>query len=670
MQTPTGNERPVFRQDLVAEAIEDQGAKFIDVMDPDSGNVFRFFEVEYSLACAMDGQRDVAGIVKWAQEELGLTPSPKEVQTVIATLADLRFIDTGPPGATKLSEVPEAKAEAKAKVGAMSDASDFDDHNKATVIAVRPYTDEELAPGILVGAKERGPASADVELGRSSTPAVVASAREEAVPKASFDLGAPGASASAARPAKPPVEDIALGAPGAREAATAPAAQAAAADLSMDLSDHLAINPADVKEAVRASKVMTAVEVPKDLQDELTAAEAKPAAQVAAKAADKPVEKVPEKKVDKKAEKAAARLAEKVAEKAPAQSAKVVTQPVEQAADKQAADKAAEQAADKKAADKKTADKAAEQAAYKKATDKKAADKIADKKPVALPSRPAEKTPAEKIPVAPPAPSQRVSPALVVLLILALVGAGAFLVWKYVLDKPEAAEPTTQVTPARPASPPAPTEATSRVVLETPAAQDIKAPAGALESVEANDKDVKAGDVVATLLGAKGLATEIAALQKAVEAGTPASETAQKELSDAQQKENNAAGVIAAQAKVERVKKPFEDKKATISKKQADLAKLTIKSPGDGKLATTAKVGQKLAADEVIGKITRATVPVATFKIPPTTKIGADGNVSITAGDKTVVCTVSDAQSESIKVTCPADSGLADGADVKLMLPK
>ena len=84
---------PRFRQDLVAEPIDDGGARFIDVMDPDSGNMFRFYEVEYSLACAMDGERDVAGIVQWAQEELGLTPTPAEVRTVIATLGDLGFID-------------------------------------------------------------------------------------------------------------------------------------------------------------------------------------------------------------------------------------------------------------------------------------------------------------------------------------------------------------------------------------------------------------------------------------------------------------------------------------------------------------------------------------------------------------------------------------------------
>ena len=78
-----GHNKPRFKQELVAEPIEDGGARFIDVMDPDSGNIFRFYEVEYALACAMDGERDVAGIVHWAQEELGLTPTPSEVTRVI-----------------------------------------------------------------------------------------------------------------------------------------------------------------------------------------------------------------------------------------------------------------------------------------------------------------------------------------------------------------------------------------------------------------------------------------------------------------------------------------------------------------------------------------------------------------------------------------------------------
>src|SRR5688572_24226688 len=93
MQAAT--DRPRFRQDLVAEALEDNAMRFIDVMDPDSGTLFRFFEIEYSLACAMDGQRDVAGIVKWADEELGLKTSAKEVSRVISTLGDLGYLERG-----------------------------------------------------------------------------------------------------------------------------------------------------------------------------------------------------------------------------------------------------------------------------------------------------------------------------------------------------------------------------------------------------------------------------------------------------------------------------------------------------------------------------------------------------------------------------------------------
>src|SRR5438874_6428869 len=92
-------DHPRFRQDLVAEPIEDGGAHFIDVADPDSGHVFRFFEVEYSLACAMDGERDVPGLIKWANEELGLVTTPNEVKTVIATLGDLGFVEVGEAGA-------------------------------------------------------------------------------------------------------------------------------------------------------------------------------------------------------------------------------------------------------------------------------------------------------------------------------------------------------------------------------------------------------------------------------------------------------------------------------------------------------------------------------------------------------------------------------------------
>ena len=88
--------RPRFRTDLVAECIEAEGQRFIDVIDPDTGDGFRFYEVEYSIACAMDGELDLAGLVQWAKEELGIEPSPAEIESVISTLGHLGYLDSEP----------------------------------------------------------------------------------------------------------------------------------------------------------------------------------------------------------------------------------------------------------------------------------------------------------------------------------------------------------------------------------------------------------------------------------------------------------------------------------------------------------------------------------------------------------------------------------------------
>ena len=161
-------ERPRFRQDLVAEPIEDGHTRFIDVMDPNNDSVFRFYEVEYSLACAMDGERDVPGIMRWAQEELGLTASANEVKSVIATLGDLGYLD----GAAAPAARPEAAPATKPSI--------WDP-------PARPQDDGMLGRGVVVGQK------------RVNTP----------VP--GVELGNAGASAPAAREAKPPVADIELG---------------------------------------------------------------------------------------------------------------------------------------------------------------------------------------------------------------------------------------------------------------------------------------------------------------------------------------------------------------------------------------------------------------------------------------------------------------------------
>jgi len=660
MQAP-GDARPRFRQDLIAELIEDQGARFIDVMDPDSNHVFRFYEVEYSLACAMDGERDVAGIVKWAQEELGVTPSPKEVQSVIATLVDLRFIDDGKAAVAADAKVAKA-APTQPEVPVAKPAEKPVAKSAEKPVAKQPAVDDELARGVVVGAKVAPRVEApapDLELGASGAKAQPKPAE---LPKAAeFDLGAPGASPVAAHP-KAPVEDIALGASGSR--AEAPKAKPApASEIGMDLSAHMGVGADDVKEAVRKSKAMSAVDVPKELL-EAEAPKAPPEKQPVAKqpepsakgeqkqpAAKSAAEKQAQSERDKKA--AADKKAQ--AEKDKQAAAAAEKQPEAKKADK------AQDKADKKAdKSEKKADKAQDKATADRAAANKSSDKTTDQ----------GKRPGTKEPVAPPAPSGGVSPILVVMLILAIVGAATFFVWKFVLSEPDAPPPKTSSTPPKPLPPPPPAAVTSKLAVEDQAPQVVKAPVdGTIETIEAADKDVKTGDVIATLAGGKPLMTEIGNLTKQLEQGQPALDAATKALEEAQQQPDNAAGVTAAQAKLDRLKKPLDDKKTTLDKKQADLEKLQIKATADGKLAEVATVGQKVALDAPIASIVRPSLMIASFKVPPGTKMAPDGSLSVVAGDKTLVCTVVDAQAETVKVSCPPD-GLAAGADVKFTLPK
>src|SRR5688500_4794726 len=88
-------DRPIFRTDLVATPIDggNGSERLVEVTDPDSGKSFRFYEVEYAIACAMDGERDVARLVQWANIELGLEPAEAELQTMIGTLGELGYLE-------------------------------------------------------------------------------------------------------------------------------------------------------------------------------------------------------------------------------------------------------------------------------------------------------------------------------------------------------------------------------------------------------------------------------------------------------------------------------------------------------------------------------------------------------------------------------------------------
>jgi biotin carboxyl carrier protein len=220
--------RPHFRNDLVAQPIDEEGERFVDVTDPDSGKTFRFYEVEYSIACAMNGQRDVSGLAIWAQMELGLQTSPDELQTVINTLADLGYLAdwskggeqpgtadeatfVGPglsPGAAGSARVATAQPpELKPAGGEQSFAGLMDDDEDHVPTQIK-------RPGQITGTETAVPSLQPV----GSTP--------DADDDGPTNLPAPSTD----------FED----------------------EMSVDLSDHLHLGPDAVKEAVRQSRLMQA----------------------------------------------------------------------------------------------------------------------------------------------------------------------------------------------------------------------------------------------------------------------------------------------------------------------------------------------------------------------------------------------------------------------------
>lgn len=569
-------ERPRFRHDhLVAETIEDNGTKFIDVLDPDSGSMFRFYEVEFSLACGMDGERDVAGLVRWAQDELGLAATPSEVTTVIATLGELGYLD----------RTAEAKAAAAAPPSAPAGSA----------------AESELAPGIVVGAKPVV-AAPEVELGSAgSTGTPIA----EAMPTApDLDLGAPGTS-EASPPPREPVEEVALGAPGRAEIGHDDKTVSEPSEVSLDLSQHMGVEPSDVQEAVRASKVMQAVELPKELADAL---ESKPAEPAPAPVAAKPV--VEDKQPVAEEPKPAAVAAKPVVED---------KQPV-----------------------------------------------VEEPKP-AIVAKPVEKPVVEeKQPVVPAAAPARVSPVLVVLLILVIGGAGAYVVWKYVLNKADATTKTSMVKqPVEPTPPPPPDPEPPAPVIklaaDAPAAIEVKAPdAGVLESIVAAGP-VKSGDVVARFAGTRSIESAISGLDREIKRVEGELAKAKEDLAEAQAA-NSAGRIKSAEARVADRQSSLDDKQEKRAAKQAELDKLVLKAPADGAVTPIAKSRARLAVDAAVFSILPDKQLIATFDSDAPPSPGTKVYVLVKTSETKLLCKVLSVE-VGVKVGCPYDAAL-EGTEV------
>jgi hypothetical protein len=233
-----------------------------------------------------------------------------------------------------------------------------------------------------------------------------------------------------------------LGAPGSRNAQDS---------FSTDLAADMAISPADVKAAVRASQVMKAADVPPELAAELDEPR-RPAAQPAKQPEAKQPAKQPEAKQPEAKQPEAKQPAKQPEAKRP-ETAKPIQMPTE--------------------------------------------------RPV-LPSAP---------------PAQGVSPVLLVLLALVILGAGGFLLWKFVFNKkPETAQVTPTPTPTPTPMPPAPPPVeTAKLAVEQAPPEEIKPTAAAqIATIVATDSSVKEGDAIAKLVGFKPSGDKVASLEKEI----------------------------------------------------------------------------------------------------------------------------------------------------------
>jgi biotin carboxyl carrier protein len=267
-----------------------------------------------------------------------------------------------------------------------------------------------------------------------------------------------------------------------------------------------------------------------------------------------------------------------------------------------------------------------------------------------------------------------VSRVLVAILILAAISAAAYFIARAVFGKPDtadtSAEPATVPTPVAtpPAPPPPPPPVTSKIALETPPADEVKADrAGVIETILADKSAVKPGDVIAKLVGDKPIEAEIANIGRDVKRLQDQIDAATAKLTAAQTA-GNKAGETAASAQVETLNKSLAAKHDVQATKTTDLDKFLLHAPNAGTFTPAVKLGKKIAASDVIATIQRDPKPVATFKVTDAKPFATNASVElgVGTGEQRVVCTVAEVSEGSLKVACPVDPLLAEGTDVTL----
>ncbi len=83
-----------LRQDLLVTSAQDaDGVSYFDVRDPRTGGTLRLFDFEWRVAERIDGERSIGDLCRYAEQELGFSPTPQDLEIYFQKLTELGLID-------------------------------------------------------------------------------------------------------------------------------------------------------------------------------------------------------------------------------------------------------------------------------------------------------------------------------------------------------------------------------------------------------------------------------------------------------------------------------------------------------------------------------------------------------------------------------------------------
>ncbi|MCP4448567.1 MAG: hypothetical protein GY811_25005 [Myxococcales bacterium] len=97
-----------------------------------------------------------------------------------------------------------------------------------------------------------------------------------------------------------------------------------------------------------------------------------------------------------------------------------------------------------------------------------------------------------------------------------------------------------------------------------------------------------------------------------------------------------------------------------------------VRAPIAGVVDARVEAGGRIKAGDVVANVTGAASATVKFTLPAGATAGEGDTMEVVSKDDAelkATCTVTESEGQSVALSCPADSGLGDGANLQLQLP-